>query len=136
MSAGYSGTPLIRKLGLKAGMKAVFLDPPTGYQEALGELPERVRVLRRLGRDVDFIHLFARDLRSLERRLPVVKRALALDGALWISWVKKNSPRYAGFGDADVRALGLAAGLVDVKVCAVDEDWSALKFVYRLEDRR
>ena len=63
------------------------------------------------------------------------RRALARDGALWICWIKKSSPLYAGFGDAGVRALGLEVGLVDVKVCAVDDDWSGLKFVYRLEDR-
>ena len=116
-------------------MKAAFLDPPANYRSTLGELPEGVRLLKRLGRDLDFIHLFAHDLRTLERRLPAARRALARDGALWISWAKKSSPLYAGFGDADVRALGLGAGLVDVKVCAVDEDWSGLKFVYRLKDR-
>lgn len=136
MSAGYSGTPLIRKLGLKEGTKAVFIDPPPDYEATLGELPANVRVLRRLGRDVDFIQYFARDAGALARRLPAVHRALARDGALWISWAKKSSPLYAGFGDAEVRNLGLETGLVDVKVCAVDEDWSGLKFVRRSRDRR
>jgi len=135
MSAGYSATPLVRKLGIREGMKIALLAPPDGYGRTLGPLPDDVRVLSRLGREVDLIQLFAHDLSSLCRRLPAARRALAGDGSLWICWTKKSSPLHAGFGDADVRALGLEAGLVDVKVCAVDDDWSGLKFVYRLEDR-
>lgn len=136
MSAGYSGTPLVRKLGLKEGMRVLLINPPDGYDATLGELPEGVRVLTRPGRDLDLIQLFAPDRAFLQRKLPAAKRALAQDGALWISWAKKSSPLHADLGDAEVRAAGLDAGLVDVKVCAVDEDWSGLKFVYRLEDRR
>ena len=135
MSAGYSGTPLARKLGIKEGMKVGLLSPPEGYSRTLGRLPEGVRLLSRLGREVDLVQLFAHDLPALRRRLPAAVRALDRDGALWICWTKKSSLMHAGFGDADVRAMGLEAGLVDVKVCAVDEDWSGLKFVYRLEDR-
>lgn len=136
MASGYSGTPLIRKLGLKAGAKAAFVDAPAYYPELLGDLPENVRVLARLGRDMDFLHFFTRRLARLDRRLPVLRRSLASDGMLWISWPKKSSSLQADLSESDVRAAGLAAGLVDVKICAVDEDWSGLKFVYRLRDRR
>ncbi len=136
MPAGYSGTPLIRKLGLESGHKAVFLDAPSHYLDLLGELPESVQVLTRLGRQMDFIHYFATQETALRRRLPAIRRALALDGKLWISWAKKSSPLATDLAEGAVRSAGLDAGLVDVKICAVDEDWSGLKFVYRIEDRK
>jgi hypothetical protein len=136
MAAGYSGTPLVKKLGIREGMKVALLGAPDGYDKTLGPMPDGVRLLSRLGRDVDLIQLFVRDRATLARRLPTARRALAQRGGLWVSWVKKSSPLYAGFGDAEVRSAGLASGLVDVKVCAVDDDWSGLKFVYRLKDRR
>lgn len=136
MAAGYSGRPLIEKLGLKAGAKAAFVDAPKHYRGLLGDLPEGVRLLSRPGKDMDFVHFFTASLRRLHRRLPALKRSLARNGTLWISWPKKSSRLPADLAESDVRSAGLAAGLVDVKICAVDEDWSGLKFVYRLEDRR
>jgi hypothetical protein len=136
MTAGYSGRPLIDKLGLKAGAKAAFVDAPAHYRELLGDLPQDIRLLSRPGRDMDFVHFFTASLQRLHRRVPSLKRSLGRHGMLWISWPKKSSRLPADLAERDVRAAGLAAGLVDVKICAVDEDWSALKFVYRLEDRR
>lgn len=136
MPAGYSGTPLVKKLGLKPGAKAAFLDTPAHYLDLLGGLPDGVRVLSRLGTDMDFVHVFARREGELRRRLPAVVRALGYDGTLWISWAKKSSPLATSLAEGDVRRAGLDAGLVDVKICAVDEDWSGLKFMYRLEDRK
>jgi len=135
MTAGYSGTPLIRKLGIKAAMRVAFVDPPRNYPELLGPLPEGLRVLRRPGRHMDFVHVFSCRKARLRRRLPALKRSLAPDGMLWISWPKKSSRLDKDLGEADVRRAGLDSGLVDVKICAVDDDWSGLKFVYRLEDR-
>lgn len=135
MPAGYSGTPLVKKLGLAPGDKAAFLHAPDHYLDLLEELPPDVRVLSRPGKGMDFIHYFVTREGELRRRLPALKRALAFDGTLWISWAKKSSPLATDLAEGDVRSAGLDAGLVDVKICAVDEDWSGLKFVYRLEDR-
>jgi len=135
MNAGYSGTPLPRKLGLKAGMKAVFVDAPANYPDLLGPLPDDFRLLRRPGAHMDFIHFFVRRRRRLVERLPRLKAALAPAGMLWLSWPKKSSRLDTEVAEGDIRAAGLDAGVVDVKICAVDEDWSGLKFVYRLEDR-
>ncbi len=135
MSAGYSATPLLKKLGIRAGMKVAFVDAPGHYGDLLGELPEGLRVLRRPGRNMDFVHFFAPRAAALRRRFPGLKRSLACGGMLWVSWPKKSSALHEDLSGNDVRHIGLAGGLVDVKVCAVDEDWSGLKFVRRLEDR-
>jgi len=135
MTAGYSGTPLVRKLGLEDGMRAVFVDAPGHYLDLLGEIPEAVRILRRPGREMDFIHFFTSRRSRLDTRVPALKAALAAAGMLWISWPKKSSSMSTEVAESDIRGAGLAAGLVDVKICAVDEDWSGLKFVYRKEDR-
>ena len=135
MTAGYSGTPLVRKLGLKAGMRAAFVNAPDHLPSLLGELPQPLRILKRPARDMDFVHFFVSRRRSLEARLPTLKAALAAAGMLWISWPKKSSSLSTEVAESDIRAAGLEAGLVDVKICAVDEDWSGLKFVYRRADR-
>ncbi len=133
--AGYSPTPLIRKLGIPASGRAVFLREPDQYRSLLGPLPPALRVLARLGKEMDFIHLFARDRRELEPWLGRARSKLAKSGTLWISWPKKASGIATDLSDSVVRERGLASGLVDVKVCAVDDTWSGLKFVYRLQDR-
>ncbi len=136
MPAGYSGTPLVKKLGIKSGMKIRLLHAPDGYlAETLGELPEGVRVLKARGKEVDVLHLFSTERRLVEAKLEGLKREMATDGCLWLSWPKKASGVETDLDGNVVRELGLEAGLVDVKVCAVDETWSGLKFVYRVEDR-
>jgi len=132
--AGYSGTPLVQKLGFRAGMRVAFVDAPAHYPRLLGELPD-VRVLGRPGKQMDLLHVFVTRARELDRKLPGWKGALADHGTLWISWPKKTSEVATDLSRDLVRAAGLACGLVDVKICAVDEDWSGLAFVYRLEDR-
>lgn len=135
MSAGYSRTPLLKKLGIAPGDKVAFVDAPEHYTDLLGELPEGVRRLQRLGKRMDFVHFFTARRSHLRRRFPTLKRSLAKDGMLWVSWPKKSSSLDKDLAESDVRACGLENGLVDVKICAVDEDWSGLKFVYRREDR-
>jgi hypothetical protein len=134
--AGYSGTPLQKKLGLRPKQRVAFLGAPAHFAELLGELPKDVLVLARPATDMDLIHAFTRSPADLERRFPLWARRLAPAGCLWISWPKKSSPLFTGLCGDDVRRIGLAAGLVDIKVCAVDEDWSGLKFVRRVADRR
>ena len=135
MPAGYSGTPLVKKLGLKPAQRVLFVAAPDGYDALLGSLPDDVRVMRAARGELDFIHLFSKRQSDLLRRLPTLVRALAKDGTLWISWPKRASGVATDLSGDVVRGAGLQAGLVDVKVCAVDETWSGLKFMYRLRDR-
>lgn len=135
--AGYSGTPLLKKLGIKPGNTLLFVEEPGHYREILGELPEGAReVESEQHSHIDFIHVFCRDEEALHNLLPLLKIKLAKQGMLWVSWVKKASKNYPStITDMDVRNFGLKTGLVDVKVCAVDEDWSGLKFMYPKKDR-
>lgn len=136
MPAGYSGTPLIKKLGIKPGNTVMPVEAPDHYPELLGTLPDDVKLtdLEHKGR-VDFIHLFAKDEQTLHNLFPPLKEKLDKNGMLWVSWIKKSSKLETDISERDVRELGLELGLVDVKICAVDEDWSGLKFMYRKEDR-
>lgn len=135
MTAGYSGTPLVKKLGIKGSQAVVLLDPPEGYSATLGPLPPGTTLARALRKPAPFIHFFAKRRARLERQFPALKRALARDGMLWISWPKRASAISTDLDENVVREIGLRNGLVDIKVCAVDDDWSALKFVYRLNER-
>jgi hypothetical protein len=133
--AGYSGKPLAAKLGIKPGTRFAILGAPPGYDAVLGPLPPDTLVRRALRGKMDLIQFFTRDARELDRRLPALARAVAPDGALWVSWPKGASRVPTDLNEDKVRALALRHGLVDVKVCAVDEVWSGLKLVYRLRDR-
>lgn len=136
--AGYSGTPLIKKLGIQPGHRICILNAPPGYAQTLGPLPAGVKRVARLGKphSLDFIHAFFLQTRPLASQFAALKAALAYDGLLWISWPKKTPKVTTDLNENVIRQLGLAAGLVDVKVAAVDEVWSGLKFVYRLKDRK
>ncbi len=124
--AGYSGKSLIDKLGLKPGMKARLI-------HSVYSAPEGVRLTSRA--PLDFIHLFSKDRRDLEAEFPSLSRKLAPAGMLWISWPKAASGVKTDLTETVVRNTGLRSGLVDVKVCAVDDVWSGLKFVVRLKNR-
>jgi hypothetical protein len=131
--AGYSGTPLIKKLGIKPGMRAAFVRAPSTFERSLGPLPERLEARTR--GELDFAILFAANFGELRKDFPRLMKRLAAAGSLWVSWAKKASGRQTDLDENLVRDFGLAEGLVDVKVCAVDEIWSGLKFVRRLKDR-
>lgn len=133
--AGYSGKPLVEKLGVKSGMRCIFVNPPENYSKTLGPLPQNVTVIRKLQGEFDFIQSFHIRKKDLAKQFPVLKKRLAENGMLWISWPKGTSGVESDLNENLVRDLGLETGLVDVKVCAVDEIWSGLKFVFRLEDR-
>ena len=135
MPAGYSTRSLPDKLGIKPGFRIALVDTPKGYDAILGPLPPVVRVKTVRG-PLDLIQVFVTKASELERRFPSLKRALALDGSLWVSWPKRASGVATDLTEDVVRAVALAHGLVDVKVCAVDEVWSGLKIVYRLADRK
>ncbi|HLK32712.1 MAG TPA: hypothetical protein VKT29_06455 [Terriglobales bacterium] len=133
--AGYSGTPLIKKLGIKPGHRIALIDEPAGYRKYLGSLPEKVACSGQLEGKLNLIQLFVMQRSELKGRFVAAKRCLAPDGALWICWPKRTSGVETDLNENVVREIGLGLGLVDVKVCAVDETWSGLKFVYRLKDR-
>jgi hypothetical protein len=135
MSAGYSERGLREKLGLKSGLRAFVANAPPDYEALLAPLPDDVAVEHRLAGTFDFLHAFVTERADLEKRFPKLVRALDADGMLWISWPKKTSRVASDLTEDVVRAVALAHGLVDVKVCAVDRTWSALKIVHRVEDR-
>jgi hypothetical protein len=134
-TAGYSGTPLVKKLGIKPGATLGLIGAPDGFDVTLGELPDGVAVRRRLQGPLDVIVAFYVDRSALERRLPPLREALTPAGGLWVAWPKRASGVATDLNETVVRELGLAAGLVDNKVCAIDAVWSGLRFVYRLRDR-
>ena len=135
MSAGYSGRPLGAKLGLRPGQRVALLGPPPAFEGELEPLPAGVRLARRLAPELDMVVLFSTSRRLLARRFPVAAAALRPEGSLWVAWPKRASGRATDLTENVVREVGLAAGLVDTKVCAVDDVWSGLRFVYRLRDR-
>jgi hypothetical protein len=140
--AGYSGTPLPKKLGLQPGSRLGLVRPPADFGRSLGDLPDGVSVRdgTRAKGPFDVLVLFVRSAGELRQDLPVMKDKLDKAGGLWIGWPKKaptgkGTPIVTDLGETAVRELGLAAGLVDNKVCALDDTWSGLRFVYRLADR-
>jgi len=137
-AAGYSGKPLAQKLGIKEGMTVVAVDAPPHYRRLLGPLPAGARIASRQPArrtPLEFIHCFASARRTLTTRFRAIERRLAPAGALWVSWPKGGSQVATDLNENVVREVGLAHGLVDVKVCAVDDTWSGLKFVRRVRDR-
>jgi hypothetical protein len=131
--AGYSGKPITEKLGVKPGHRVYLEQVPKGL---VLEWPQSVTVLRRTPAEpVDIVWAFCVDRRRLEHRLPTLVDKTAVAGSMWVSWPKRSSGVQTDLDENVVRDIGLAAGVVDVKVAAVDEVWSALKFVRRLKDR-
>lgn len=134
MTAGYSGTPLARKLGIKHDSRVLMTAPPSGF--AIPDVPSTATVHSRPGSSAyDVILAFCPDLARLERRFAPLARRLTTAGALWVAWPKRASGVATDLDENVVRDHGLRMGLVDVKVAAIDETWSGLKFVRRLRDR-
>ena len=132
---GYSKRSLVEKLGIKSGQKIYLGNPPDGYHKTLGPLPKNVSVLRTLKGPCDFIQFFTTDKTVLETGFAQLKKNLAMNGCLWISWPKGASKIKTDVNENVVREIALKNGLVDIKVCAVDDVWSGLKLVFRLKDR-
>jgi hypothetical protein len=134
--AGYSGTALAKKLGIKPDHRIALLNAPDGFEtDTLGELPLGVTVRHRTRGPLDVIVAFVRSRSKLERGLEAWRAALDPAGGLWIAWPKQSSGVDSDLSDGVVREAGLATGLVDIKVCAIDATWSGLRFVVRLADR-
>ena len=138
MNAGYSGTPLAKKLGIKEGARVATVGAPAGFPALLDPLPPSVRLrsdLRGAG-PFDVLLVFVRTEAELRSRFARARARLETSGGLWVAWPKQSSPLATGLRESHVRAHGLAEGLVDNKICAIDEDWSGPRFVVRLKDRR
>jgi len=136
MTAGYSGRPLVKKLGIKSGFRLALLRAPAGYLELLGELPAAATIDSDLaGADYDFVQAFYVWRADYEADFPRLKAAIRKSGMIWISWYKKAARMPTDITEDVVRDVALAGGLVDVKVAAIDAQWSGLKLVYRRKDR-
>jgi hypothetical protein len=133
--AGYSKRSLVNKLGIKPEDSIYYYKAPPNYLTELGALPAASVVRKTLRGPLNFIHYFVKSARQLEAAFPKLKTSLSSSGTLWISWPKGASKVSTDLNENVVREIGLRNGLVDVKVCAVDNVWSGLKFVYRLKDR-
>lgn len=136
MVAGYSGTPLAKKLGIKEEFTVVAINPPEDYSELLAPLPENVLVTEKLRSDADIIHIFTNGFDKLMQALSDARQSIRQDGAIWVSWYKKAAKLPSEITEDRVREAAFPLGLVDVKVCAVDEKWSGLKVVIRKEQRQ
>jgi len=133
--AGYSGTPLAKKLGIKEGSRIALVNAPKDFESELGELPDNVQFVKRSAKSLDIILFFVLTERALTRDFAKLAAQLTPNGMIWIAWPKKSSGVTTDLSEQRVQRIGLDAGLVDVKVCAIDDTWSGLKFVYRLSDR-
>lgn len=133
--AGYAVTPLPRKLGIAPGAVVALVSAPPDFERQLHPLPDDVEIRRHARGKLDVVVFFATRERELIRRLPAFARALVPDGGLWIAWPKKRSGVATDLTFDPVQQAGLDAGLVDNKVCAIDDTWSGLRFVYRVADR-
>jgi hypothetical protein len=132
--AGYSATPLARKLGIKPGFRIAAVDAPSDYRKLLSPLPEDVEIAARVSRSTNLVHLFVTSKTRLEKALLSYLKN-APDAVIWVSWPKKSSKVDTDITEDTIRAVALPMGLVDIKVCAVDETWSGLKLVLRKELR-
>jgi len=134
-NAGYSGTPLPRKLGIREGSRVLLVNAPADFADTLGELPPGVEPLASGAEDLDVVVVFVRDLAALRVQFAYLASVLQPAGGLWVAWPKRSSGVATDLDENAVRELGLAEGLVDNKVCAIDATWSGLRFVWRLRDR-
>jgi hypothetical protein len=134
-TVGYSGTPLPRKLGIREGSRVLLLGAPEGFAATLGELPPGVELVQPGASAVDVAVLFALDAATADGRFAGLASSLRPAGGLWIAWPKRSSGVASDLDENRVREIGLAGGLVDNKVCAIDATWSGLRFVWRLRDR-
>jgi hypothetical protein len=135
-TTGYSGTPLAKKLGIKQGFKIRVFNQPDYYYGLFSDLPAGIRELRDKKLKKDFIHYFAKNTAQLSKDIKQLRQEIEENGMIWVSWYKKSSKIETDLNENIIREIALSNGLVDVKVCAIDENWSGLKLVIRLKDRK
>jgi len=134
--SGYSGTPLAKKLGIKPGFRIRLFNPPDYYYDLFSDLPEGIEELTDKESRKDFIHYFAKSTAQLNKDIKQLRQEIEENGMIWISLYKKSAKIETDLNENIIRDIALNNGLVDVKVCAVDEKWSGLKLVIRLKDRK
>lgn len=127
-TAGYSGTPLLSKLGVKEGSRLALINPPPGFSKWLPTLPEGASITQSGGKEADVIVLFVMSQKELKSLATAMKRMPAGGGMLWVAWPKKASKIVTDLSEDVIRGVGLSLGIVDTKVCAIDETWSGLRF--------
>lgn len=136
INTGYSQTPLAKKLGIKEGYSILIINKPPHYYKLFSDLPKNLTILKG-GKEgeVDFVHLFVKSKEEMEDRIVHVKPLIKKSGLIWVSWPKGSSGIETDLKRDYIREYILSIGLVDVKICSIDKNWSGLKFVYRLNDR-
>ena len=135
-TAGYSGTPLAKKLGIKDGFRIRIVSQPPGYFDLFTDLPSEINILEEKKTRKNLVHYFTKQFKELQRDILALKNEIETDGMIWISWPKKASKVPTDITEDLIRDLALSNGLVDIKVCAVDETWSGLKLVIPVKDRK
>ena len=134
--AGYSGVPLTKKLGILANSELVIINEPQEFRQLIKPIPEGVRVEARVTKGTDMVHIFATSKNRLSESLQLCVKQMARDAVIWVSWPKKSSQMRSDVSENVIREIALPLGLVDIKVCAIDETWSGLKLVIRKEKRK
>lgn len=134
-TAGYSGTPLAKRLGITEGARVLLENPPENYAELLAPIPSRVEFEARLSSNTDIVHVFAESRKVLTSDLKRLRVGIRQNASIWVSWPKKTSKVHTDITEDIIREIALPLGLVDIKVCAVSEVWSGLKLVIRKEAR-
>lgn len=135
--AGYSGTPLLKKLGIKEGHVIIVIGEPPSYWKLIGTMPAAVTVKPKLANGThDFIHLFVKEKKVYEKEVLRCRKSIKQDGMIWVSWPKKSSGVTTDLSEDVIRDFALKHSLVDIKVCAVDDIWSGLKLVIPVKDRK
>jgi hypothetical protein len=134
--AGYSGTPLPKKLGIKENYRIGLVNAPKSFVPQLGKLPSKAQIVSSMRAPLDLIVCFVDREATLAQRFPVLAEKLSVNGMIWVAWPKKSSGVKTDLTFDNVQRIGLDCGLVDVKICAIDNTWSGLKFVYRVKDRK
>ena len=135
-TAGYSGTPLAKKLGIKNGFRLRVVNQPAGYFDLFTDLPGEIEILEEKKTRKNLVHYFTKQFKELQRDIVPLKNEIEANGMIWISWPKKSSKVPTDITEDLIRSLALSNGLVDIKVCAVDEVWSGLKLVIPVKDRK
>ena len=134
--AGYSGTPLPQKLGIKLGLMVVTVNAPANYRRLLGQIPDSITFSERLKSGSSFVHLFTSRRSEMQKKMSILRDKISDNGAIWVSWPKKSSGISTDVTEDVIREIALPLGFVDIKVCAVDETWSGLKLMIRRENRK
>ena len=132
---GYSGTPLAKKIGVREGISIWLVNPPDYYFDLFTDMPEKIKVLKKRSEQIDMIHFFTNSQKELVEQLPLLKKQIAKNGMIWVSWPKKAAKIETDVTEDNIRDCALRIGLIDVKVCAVNDTWSGSKLVIPVKER-